>query len=65
MLKSLLMEANAGEIIDDEMGDTRVKQDTMSVAAHLRLKDQFLGFAGSSGESHVTYKCQSCAALIS
>lgn len=58
MLKSLLIEASAGEIMDEEMGETRVKQDTMSVAAHLRLMDQFLGFAGSAGESHVTYACQ-------
>jgi hypothetical protein len=54
MLKSLLIEASAGEIMDEEMGETRVKQDTMRVAAHLRLRDQFLGFAGSSGDSHVT-----------
>lgn len=54
ILKSLLIEANAGEIMDEEMGETRVKQDTMRVAAHLRLRDQFLGFAGSSADSHVT-----------
>ena len=46
--------------MDEEMGETRVKHDTISVAAHLRLIDQFLGFAGSSAESHVTYTCQSC-----
>lgn len=57
MLKSLLIEASAGEIMDEEMGDTRVKHDTMSVAAHLRLIDQFLGFAGSSAESQVTCRC--------
>ena len=55
MLKSLLIDASAGEIMDEEMGETRVKHDTISVAAHLRLIDQFLGFAGSSAESHVTY----------
>lgn len=54
MLKSLLIEARAGEIMDDEMGETSVKHDTMRVAAHLRLIDQFFGFAGSSGESQVT-----------
>jgi len=54
ILKSLLMDASAGEIIDEEMGDTRVKQDTIRVAAHLRRRDQFLGFAGSSADFHVT-----------
>ena len=54
---SRLIEASAGEIMDEEMGDTRVKHDTMSVAAHLRLIDQFLGFAGSSAESQVTCRC--------
>jgi hypothetical protein len=53
MWNSALMEESAGEIMLDEMGDTSVKQDTISVAAHFRLMDQFFGFAGSSTESHV------------
>jgi hypothetical protein len=53
------MDVSAGEIMDDEMGDTSVKHDTMSVAAHFRFIDQFFGFAVSSGESHVTFQCQS------
>ena len=55
ILKSLLIEERAGEIMEEEIGETSVKHDTMSVAAHLRFMDQFLGFAGSEGESHVTY----------
>mgnify|MGYP003624091344 CR=1 FL=1 len=33
------MEARAGAIMDDEMGETSVKQETMSVAAHFRFID--------------------------
>jgi hypothetical protein len=39
MLNSALMEVKAGEIMEEEMGDTRVKADTMNVAAHLRFID--------------------------
>ena len=56
ILKSLLIEDKAGEIMDEEIGETSVKHDTMSVAAHFRLMDQFFGFAGSEEESHVTYR---------
>jgi hypothetical protein len=60
MPNSALIDDSAGEIMLDEMGDTSVKHDTMSVAAHLRFMDQFFGFARSSGESHVTLLgCQS------
>lgn len=55
MLNSSLIDDSAGEIMDEEMGETSVKQDTIRVAAHLRLMLQFFGFAGSSGESHVIY----------
>lgn len=41
--------------MDDETGETSVKAETIHVAAHLRFMDQFFGFAGSSGESHVTF----------
>jgi len=54
MLKSFLMEPKAGAIIDEEIGDTSVKADTMNVAAHFRFMDQFFGFFGSAGESQVT-----------
>jgi hypothetical protein len=37
----------AGEIMDDEIGDTRVNAETMNVAAHLRFMLQFLGLDGS------------------
>lgn len=57
MLNSALIDVRAGAIIDDEIGETSVKEDTMKVAAHFRFIDQFFGFAGSSGESHVTYYC--------
>ena len=50
------MDPSAGDIIDEEMGDTRVKQETISVAAHLRLMLQFLGLALSAGPSQVTCK---------
>lgn len=39
MPNSVLMEFKAGDIIEDEMGETSVKHDTMRVAAHLRFND--------------------------
>ena len=48
------IEVRAGATIDDETGEMRVKKDTTIVAAHFRLKVQFLGFAGSSEPSHET-----------
>jgi hypothetical protein len=48
------MEYNAGAIMDEDMGETKVNAETMNVAAHLRFMDQFFGLAGSSSESHVT-----------
>lgn len=51
---SALIDGRAGEIIEDEIGERSVKEETMNVAAHLRLIDQFFGFAGSSTESQVT-----------
>jgi len=44
----------AGAIIEEDTGDMKVKEETTSVAAHFFLIDQFLGFPGSSGPSHVT-----------
>lgn len=45
---------NAGATSEEETGEMNVKDETTSVAPHLRFFDQFLGFAGSSGLSHVT-----------
>lgn len=45
----------AGATIDDETGEMNVKDDTTTVAAHFRFRDQFLGFSGSSGPSQVTF----------
>ena len=42
--------------MDDAIGVINVIKETSPVATHLLLKDQFLGLAGSSGPSHVTYK---------
>jgi hypothetical protein len=36
---SALMEVRAGAIIEDDIGETSVKHDTISVAAHLRFID--------------------------
>ena len=44
----------AGATTDDETGDINVKEDTTTVAAHFRFRDQFLGFSGSFGPSQVT-----------
>jgi hypothetical protein len=52
---SRAISGRAGATIDEEIGETTVKEDMMRVAAHFRFMDQFLGFLGSSGESHVTY----------
>jgi len=54
MLNSLLIDERAGDIMEEDIGETSVKADTINVAAHLRFIDQFFGFAGSSVESHVT-----------
>jgi hypothetical protein len=45
----------AGASIVLATGEMNVKQDTKNVAVHLRLRGQFLGFAGSVSESQVTY----------
>jgi hypothetical protein len=55
MLNSLAIDCRAGATIDDETGEMKVNEETMKVAAHFLLKVQFLGFAESSGPSHVTY----------
>lgn len=44
----------AGATSEEETGEMNVKDETTRVAPHLRLVDQFLGFAGSSELSHVT-----------
>ena len=40
--------------MDDDTGEMKVNEETTTVAAHLRLVDQFFGFCLSSGPSHVT-----------
>ena len=45
---------SAGATNEEETGEINVKHETTIVAVHLRFLDQFLGFAGSSGPSHVT-----------
>jgi len=54
MLNSALIDVRAGDIIDEDTGDSKVNDETMNVAAHFRFIDQFLGFFGSSGPSHDT-----------
>jgi hypothetical protein len=43
MPNSADIEVKAGAIMDDDIGDTSVKQDTINVAAHLRLIDPTFG----------------------
>lgn len=42
--------------MDDDTGEIKVKRETVIIAAHFFLFGQFLGFSGSSGPSHVTYR---------
>ncbi len=49
------MAGAAGAIMDDATGVMKAMRETSPVASHLCLNVQFLGFAGSSGPSHVTY----------
>src|ERR1700761_2818775 len=44
----------AGATIEDDTGDMNVKEETTNTAAHLRLKLQFRGLAGSSASFQVT-----------
>ena len=44
----------AGAIIEEAIGVMNVTSETRPVASHLRLKDHFLGLAGSLSPSHVT-----------
>lgn len=48
------MEVRAGAIMDEETGEMKVKQETMTTADHFLPIDQFLGFPGSSGPFQVT-----------
>jgi hypothetical protein len=41
--------------MDDDTGEMKVKEETISVAAHFFRSVQFFGFSGSSGLSHVTW----------
>lgn len=52
------MVLSAGATIEDDTGEMKVKQETMTVAAHFFLRVQFLGFSGSSGPSQVTCLCE-------
>lgn len=44
----------AGADMEEDVGEMKVKTETMAVAAHFALNVQFLGLAGSLGEVHVT-----------
>jgi len=46
--------SDAGAIIEDVTGLTKLNDDMAMVAAHLFLNDQFRGFSGSSGPSQST-----------
>lgn len=48
------METSAGEMIDDDTGDTNVKHEMIKHAAHFLRIDQFFGFPGSFSPLHVT-----------
>lgn len=50
--------------MDDDTGETSVKDEMMKVAAHLRFMLQFFGLAGSSGPSQVTLMCQLVSDII-
>ena len=54
ILSSFDVAAMVGERIEVEIAEMSEYSDATSVAAHLRRYDQFLGFAGSEGESQVT-----------
>jgi hypothetical protein len=54
MSKSSAMAGSAGVTIVEENGDMKVNNDTRIVAVHFRVCDQFRGFRGSYGPSHVT-----------
>ena len=41
-------------IMEEETGEMNVKKETTIVAVYVCLVDQFVGFCGSSGQSHVT-----------
>jgi hypothetical protein len=57
MPRSLAITPSAGESMDDDSGVTNEKPEAMKVIIHLRRMDQFRGFAGSVGPSHVTCHC--------
>lgn len=46
---------NAGATIEVEIGEMKVYAETTMVTVHLRRYVQFLGLAGSSGPSQVTF----------
>lgn len=54
MLSWAAMAGRAGATMEEETGEMKVKEETISVAAHFLPLVQFLGFSGSSGPSQVT-----------
>jgi hypothetical protein len=56
MPRSLDILLSAGAIIEEATGEMKMKQDTTNVATHFLRMDQFLGFEGSVGEDHVTWR---------
>lgn len=55
MLNSADIALRAGATMEEDTGEMKVKQDTVTTAAHFFFIGQFLGFSGSSGPSQVTY----------
>ena len=54
MANSAWIWLNAGATIDDDTGDTNMNSELSTVMPQRFPLLQFLGFAGSSGPSHVT-----------
>jgi len=52
---SALMDVRAGAIIEEDIGETRVKHDTMSVAAHLRFVDPATFVSPHPNKSNVVF----------
>ena len=50
------MALNAGAIVAELMDERKLNNDIGRRVVHFRLVGQFLGFAGSSGPAHVTYR---------
>lgn len=54
------MDGSAGTTIVEDTGEIRVNSETIVMVVYFFLRDQFLGFSGSSEPSHVI-----CAVMVS